>query len=224
MHVIGSKEIVASIDVDTQNGFTSLCPFELPVPNGEEVVEELNLQAAFAKYRIGTKDAHPANPQWLGSTYEPDFTQIIGANNMDMRWPMHCVPGTKGFELVKGMPHVSQYDFFVYKGVEPDMHPYGGCYHDFAEKVSTGLIEFLRSKGVKTVIVGGLATDYCVKETVLQLLAAGFKTIVNLGACRGLNQKTTEQAITLMQQQGAIMIQSSAELIQQGTASQVRHG
>ncbi|MGE3320088.1 MAG: nicotinamidase [Candidatus Berkiella sp.] len=224
MHVIGLKETIASIDVDTQNGFTSLCPLELPVPFGEEVVDELNQQATFAKFRIGTKDAHPANADWVGSEYEPDFSQIIGASNMDMRWPVHCVPGTKGFELIKGLPHVSQYDFFVYKGVEPDMHPYGGCYHDFAERVSTGLIEFLRSKGVKTVIVGGLATDYCVKETVLQLLAAGFATIVNLGACRGLTKETTEQAITLMQQQGAIMIQSSVELVQTGTASQAIHG
>ena len=223
MRIIGSKPTVASIDVDTQNGFTMLCPLELPVPDGEQVVTELNQQALFALYRIGTKDAHPVNAQWIGTQHNPAFTQIIGSN-MDVRWPVHCVPGTKGFELVEGLPHVSQYDFFVYKGVEPDMHPYGGCYHDFAEKVSTGLIEFLRSKGVKTVLVGGLATDYCVKQTVLQLLAAGFETIVNLGACRGLTPQTTEQAIALMKQQGAIIIQSSKELAQELQAPQALHG
>lgn len=223
MRMIGLKSTVASIDVDTQNGFTMLCPLELPVPNGEQVVNELNQQATFAEYRIGTKDAHPANADWVGTEHHPAFTHIIGSN-MDVRWPMHCVPGTKGFELIKGLPHVSQYDFFVYKGVEPDMHPYGGCYHDFAERVSTGLIEFLRSKGVTTVLVGGLATDYCVKQTVLQLLVAGFETIVNLGACRGLTPQTTEQAILLMKQRGAIIIQSSKELTQAKASPEAMHG
>jgi nicotinamidase/pyrazinamidase len=223
MRTIGFKATVASIDVDTQYGFTNFCPAELPVPNGEQVVAELNQQATFARYRVGTKDAHPANAKWVGTEHAPDFTQIIG-KNMDMRWPVHCVPGTKGFELIEGLPHVSEYDFFVYKGVEPDMHPYGGCYHDFAEKVSTGLIEFLRCKGVQTVIVGGLATDYCVKQTVLQLLAAGFETIVNLGACRGLASDTTEQAILQMQQQGAIIIQSSLELTQTNMTPEALHG
>lgn len=223
MRTIGFKATVASIDVDTQYGFTHFCPAELPVPNGEQVVAELNQQATFARYRIGTKDAHPANAKWVGNEQAPEFTQMIG-KNMDMRWPVHCVPGTKGFELIEGLPHVSEYDFFVYKGVEPDMHPYGGCYHDFAEKVSTGLIEFLRCKGVETVIVGGLATDYCVKQTVLQLLAAGFETIVNLGACRGLASDTTEQAILQMQQQGAIIIQSSLELTQTNMTPEALHG
>lgn len=223
MRTIGFKATVASIDVDTQYGFTNFCPAELPVPNGEQVVAELNQQATFARYRVGTKDAHPANAEWVGTEHAPDFTQIIG-KNMDMRWPVHCVPGTKGFELIEGLPHVSEYDFFVYKGVEPDMHPYGGCYHDFAEKVSTGLIEFLLCKGVETVIVGGLATDYCVKQTVLQLLAAGFETIVNLGACRGLASDTTEQAILQMQQQGAIIIQSSLELTQTNMTPEALHG
>lgn len=223
MRTIGLKATVASIDVDTQYGFTNYCPTELPVPDGEQVVTELNQQACFALYRIGTKDAHPVNAEWVGNEHAPNFTHIIG-NNMDMRWPVHCVPGTKGFELIKGLPHVSEYDFFVYKGVEPDMHPYGGCYHDFAEKVSTGLIEFLRCKGVKTIIVGGLATDYCVKQTVLQLLKAGFETIVNLGACRGLAPDTTEQAILQMQRQGAIIIQSSLELIQANVSAEALHG
>ncbi|HRE33229.1 MAG TPA: isochorismatase family protein, partial [Candidatus Berkiella sp.] len=104
------------------------------------------------------------------------------------------------------------------------MHPYGACYHDFAEKVSTGLIEFLHCKGIKTVLVGGLATDYCVKYTVLQLLATGFETIVNLGACRGISPQTTQDAIKEMKAHGAIIIQSSHELQQIDKVSEVIHG
>ncbi len=64
--------------------------------------------------------------------------------------------------------------------------PYGTCFHDLAERRSTGLIEFLHARGVTTVLAGGLATDYCVKTSVLQLRRAGFRVIVHLDACRGI--------------------------------------
>ncbi len=131
---------------------------------------------------------------------------------MDQRWVSHAVPGTQGFELIAGLPSVTDYDYFVWKGIELDMHPYGACYHDFAQRMSTGVIEFLRIKGVSTVIVGGLATDYCVKTTVLQLLAAGFKVIVNLAACRGIAENTTAEAKKGMTAAGAILISSAKEL------------
>lgn len=199
------------MDVDAQYSFTPLCPHELPVPEGDEIVDELNHQARFAQFRIGSKEAHPPHAIWIATHEAPALSKIHG-KNVDLRWPAHCIPGTKGFELIEGLPHPSEYDFFVWKGVEPDMHPYGSCYHDLAENMSTGIIEFLQAKNVKIVIVGGLATDYCVKKTVLQLLHAGFQVILNLGACRGIDPNTTKEAITQMKQLGAIIIHSSQEL------------
>ena len=70
-----------------------------------------------------------------------------------------------------------------------------------ANKVSTGAIEFLRCNGVSTVIVGGLALDYCVKQTLMQLRQPGFEVIVNLGASRGLSAETTAAALNEMQEQ-----------------------
>ncbi len=207
------KQTIASLDVDAQYGFTPACPQELPVPQGEDIVTELNHQAQFAQYRIGTKDAHSPSALWVANAQAPVLSPIEG-KHMDVRWPVHCVPGTKGFQLIQGLPHPAEYDFFVWKGIEPDMHPYGACFHDLNETLSTGLIEFLHSKHIKVVIVGGLATDYCVKNTVLQLLKAGFRVIVNLAACRGLNGDTTQAALTLMRQCGATIISASQTLIQ----------
>jgi len=51
----------ASFDIDCQNGFTPNCPDELPVPGGDEIVEELNKNATKAKFRYASKDAHPSN-------------------------------------------------------------------------------------------------------------------------------------------------------------------
>jgi nicotinamidase/pyrazinamidase len=209
---LGAKSTIASLDVDAQYSFTEACPDELPVLQGEEIVAELNQQARFAQYRLGSKEAHPAHPAWEASAQHLAYSPLVGVKNADTYWPAHCLPGTKGFKLIKGLPHPQDYDFFVWKGVEPDMHPYGSCYHDLEEKLSTGLLDFLKNKEIKTVIVGGLATDYCVKVTVLQLLKAGFRIIVNLGACRGLQPKTTEEAIVEMKKKGAIMIHSCLEL------------
>ena len=97
--------------------------------------------------------------------------------------------------------------FVVYKGVERHMHPYGACYHDLANTMSTGVIEFLKCKDVQVVLVGGLATDYCVKTTVLQLLASGFQVVVNLAACRHISEETLKSAISEMELEGAVIVE-----------------
>ncbi|MBB70810.1 MAG: nicotinamidase [Legionellales bacterium] len=206
-----AKSQVASFDVDAQNTFTPVCPDELPVPQGDEIVAALNAQAEFASVRIGSKDAHSPKAAWLADDANPQYSTIEG-ENMDVRWVAHAMVGTQGFDLITGLPPVTDYDYFVWKGVECDMHPYGACYHDFAEKLSTGAIEFLRGQGITTVIVGGLATDYCVKSTVLQLVKAGFAVIVNLTACRGIAPDTTQAAIDEMQQAGAVCIEQLDQL------------
>jgi nicotinamidase/pyrazinamidase len=209
---IPHKNVVASFDVHAQKTFTPLCPQELPVPEGDKIVDELNRQAEKARYRVGTKEAHNPRAVWVADKEHPVLSLISG-ENVDVRWPVHSVPGTLGFELLDGLPKITDYDYYVWEGIELDMHPYGVCYHDRAERLSTGVIEFLRNKQVETVIVGGLATDYCVKTTVLQLLKAKFGVILNLAACRGLSPKTTEEALTLMQKSGAI-IAENAEAIE----------
>lgn len=206
-----ARECVASLDVDAQYTFTPACPDELPVAGGDGIADELNRQAAFAGCRIGTKDAHSPKAHWVADDASPAFSPLPG-RHMDIRWPRHAVPGTRGFELLDGLPHPADYDFFVWKGVEPDMHPYGACYHDLDELLSTGLIEFLRTRGISTVLVGGLATDYCVRRTVLQLLAAGFEVVVNRAAIRGVADDTSRHAIAEMIQQGARFIRDSGEL------------
>ncbi len=202
------KAQIASFDIDCQNAFTPLCPEELPVAGATEIVAELQKQALHAQYRIASKDSHCPDAIWVADDEHPVFSSMQG-DNVDMRWPRHAEPGSKGFELIAGLPKVTEYDYFVWKGVEPDMHPYGSCYHDFAEKLSTGVIEFLHNNKVQLVLTGGLATDYCVKATVLQLCHAGFQVVVNLAAVRGIGEDTSLAAKIAMQEAGAILLESS---------------
>lgn len=205
------KVYIASLDIDVQKSYTSLCPTELPIPDSEMVIDELNAHAQFANLRIGSKDAHCANADWVTDEDHPILTPI-DAENMDKHWPPHCIVGTTGFESIDGLPKISEYDFFVWKGVEPDMHPYGCCYHDLKQTMSTGLIEYLNANKIQLILCGGLITEICIQDSVLQLLAAGFQVIVNLAACKHLDQQNANLAIQQMRQQGARIIQSSKEL------------
>ncbi|EKD75018.1 MAG: Isochorismatase hydrolase [uncultured bacterium] len=212
--IFASPKFIASLDIDAQNCFTPLCPMELPVEEGHLIVSELNAQAQFASLRLGSKEAHSPSAVWVASLEKPVLSPVMGGgSNVDVHWPSHAVPGTLGFQLLKGLPAVTDYDFFVWKGVELDLHPYGSCFHDLNEKLSTGMIEFLKQRQILSVIVGGLATDYCVKATVLQLLKAKFKVILNLGACRGVAKETTAKAIEEMKNQGVLFIQCANEMV-----------
>lgn len=183
------KNKTASIDIDAQNGFTFNCPGELPVKGGTDIVKECNLNATKAKVRYASKDAHPSNGAWTADEANPQFTNV-GLPNVDIRWNQHCVVGTYGFELISGLPKMSEYDFFVYKGVERDLHPYSPCYHDLNKTISTGIIEKLKYDGINTVILGGLALNYCLGEGAIDLKLAGFEVIVNLASTAGIGTET----------------------------------
>jgi nicotinamidase/pyrazinamidase len=204
------KSQIASFDVDAQKGFTPICPDELPVTGGDEIVEALNFMASLASFRVGSKDAHAPNAKWVVPT-KAEMFQLTGLVDADRTWVSHCVPGTLGFELLDGLPGVMDYDFFVWKGIEPDLHPYGACYQN-AGRRSTGVIEVLRINGITKVLVGGLALDYCVKSTAIELAQAGFEVVVYIPACRGIDDATVTQALVEMSDAGVVFAADTFQL------------
>ncbi|QRN41009.1 MAG: isochorismatase family protein [Neisseriaceae bacterium] len=204
---------IVTIDIDVQKGFSSLCPNELPVEDALSIVTELNYQATLSDFRVLTKDAHSSNAVWIVSSPE-EMLRPLSYKNANLTWVSHCLVGSEGFETLPGLPMSDEYDFIVYKGLENDMHPYGACYHDLDKKISTGLLEWLSVKDANILLIGGLATDYCVKSTVLQLLeySKQWKVIVNLAACRGITNKTIELAVEQMRQSGAILVEKTESI------------
>ena len=206
--------MIVSIDVDAQKTFTPLCPQELPIAEGDTIVAELNAQAKLADLRVMTKDAHSPHARWLVDD-PADMLKPTGLANADLTWVSHAIVGSKGFESLDGLPASTDYDYCVWKGVDPELHPYGACFHDVEEKLSTGLLEWLHRNGAKTVLVGGLATDYCVKTTVLQLLKGGdWQVIVSAAACRGIAEETIQAAWIEMEKQGAIVLDNASAIEQ----------
>lgn len=202
------KQTTASIDVDPQKGFSELCPNELPVQGALEIVEELKRNHAKASMRLVSRDMHPPGAAWEAETPQ-NMLEPVGLPEVDIRWNPHCVVGTSGVELLPGLPAIREYDFQINKGIDPDAHPYGAFYHDQADTLSTGGIEFLRAKQIETVVVGGLALDFCVKKSVEQLLQAGFKVVLNLASTRAVFPDNAENVAQELADKGVILVESA---------------
>lgn len=205
-------EVMASVEVDVMKTFSELCPNELPVEGALEIVKPINKMAMKAEFRIGTKCAHSEKAEWRTNKNE-EVGQSRDNPQSPHKWKMHGVPGTMGFEMLDGMPEPTEYDYFVWKGMETDLHPYGACYHDPLNKISTGLIEWLLINDVTTVVVSGLAFDYCVKTTALELAETGLFKVVLIKECtRGINPNGYDAVEKELTDNGVILLNTVEEL------------
>lgn len=183
----------ALIIVDVQNDF---CPGgALAVRGGDEVVPVLN--RAIDKFSaaglpiFATRDWHPAKTS--------HFKAYGGL------WPVHCVQGTGGADFHPGL-HLNKNVVVVSAGMLPTEEGYSGF--QATDASGSGLAELLRRKGVERLFVGGLATDYCVKHTVLDGLKEGFKVTLLVDAVRAVNLSPDdgERAIDEMTKAGATTV------------------
>ena len=154
----------ALIIVDFQNDFTP--GGALPVPDGDAIAGRLNTLAASGDYDlvVATRDWHPADHSSFAVNGGP--------------WPVHCVQGSEGAALHPALD-TAPIDAIVDTGYEPDLEGYSGF-------EATGLAERLRGAGVDALMIVGLATDYCVKNTALDALREGFAVRVDPTAVRGV--------------------------------------
>ena len=171
-------EKTALVVVDVQNDFADP-KGSLYVRTGEAVVDVINREIERATQAgatvVYTQDWHPERT--------PHF-EIEGGI-----WPVHCVRGTWGAEL---HPQLSVVGDVVKKGTGGEDGYSGFTVRDpeSGERSETSLEELLRAKGVRRVVVAGLATDYCVKETAVDALAKGFDTLVLEDAVRAVDLET----------------------------------
>ncbi|WP_423840740.1 isochorismatase family protein [Vibrio mytili] len=205
-------QTTAVFDIDPEKGFTELCPEELPVSDALEIVPELLKNHTKGRLKLVSRDLHPPKAAWDAAT-PADMLKPVGLPNVDVKWNRHCVLGTKGVELLDGLPPILDYDFQVNKGMDPDAHPYGVFFHDIADTKTTGANEFLKCQDIDTLVVGGLALDFCVKKSVLQALDLGFNVIVNLASTRAVLPESMQEAIAEMQDKGAVFVEHADDII-----------
>lgn len=191
----------ALIVVDVQNDF--LPGGALPVKGGDEIIPLINqlLEQEF-DVKVGTKDWHPKNHLSFAVNHgkQPGETAIIEGVSQIL-WPVHCVQNTAGAEFPLELD-ASKFERIFYKGVDPAIDGYSAFYNS-GKKNSTGLGEYLNEQGITEVYVVGLATDYCVKFTVLDARKLGFETSVIKDACRAINVNPGDEELAVQEMRHA---------------------
>lgn len=175
----------ALVLVDIQNDF---CPGgALAVPGGDAIVPLVNQIQPGYDLVVATQDWHPAGHKSFASNNPGKRVGELGDLNgrPQVMWPDHCVQGTPGAEFHPGLDTARIAKVFR-KGMDPEVDSYSGCF-DNDRKTASGMIDWLGAQGVDAVDVVGLALDYCVKATALDLRDAGFDTTVIEDATRAVN-------------------------------------
>ncbi|HEX2504851.1 MAG TPA: bifunctional nicotinamidase/pyrazinamidase [Gaiellaceae bacterium] len=183
----------ALLVVDFQNDF---CPGgALAVPAGDRIAGPLGDLVDRFDFVVATRDWHPEDHgSFLG--VDVDMPKWRGTDPPSI-WPVHCVQGTKGAELHPSLDR-AKVDVVLDKGQDPNSQGYS-AFQD------TRLGDLLRAHDVDRLYVAGLATDYCVKSSVLDALREGFDVVVVEDAIRGVEVEPgdSERAVEEMKRAGA---------------------
>jgi nicotinamidase/pyrazinamidase len=193
--------------VDLQNDF--LPNGALPVKDGDQVISVINALQKKCDLILATKDWHPPNHKSFANVHKKKVGETIELNGiLQILWPIHCVQESVGAEFPKQLDR-DKIEKVFFKGVDVEIDSYS-AFFDNAHLRSTGLYEYLQARNIFEIYIVGLATDYCVKYSVLDALNLGLKVNVILDGCRGINlkQDDNEQAIAEMQKAGAHIMMS----------------
>src|SRR5690349_17632424 len=154
--------------VDTQRGFTTLCPEELPVPGGLEIVPAVNRLLELPWARVdASQDWHP-----------PDHCSFLGRR--DNLYPPHCVMGTPGADFLPGL-RTERFHAIWRKGFERDRDAYA------ITAQHPGFPALLRASGLTAVVVCGLATNICCFYAARDLRRDGFDVYLVEDASAGID-------------------------------------
>jgi|SRR3989344_555102 len=187
----------ALLVVDVQNDF---CPGgALPAPNGAQVVKPLN--GAIAHFH---KNHWPV---FLSRDWHPEETKHFKA--FGGLWSPHCIQNTRGAEFHPDLQFGSSISYIISKGMDPDVidsySPFKGTAYGCM------LDELLRAHWIKELYIGGLATDYCVKNAVLDACKLKYTTYLLTNACRAVNLKPGDGALAINEMINAGVIEITTD-------------
>ncbi|EPL9568358.1 bifunctional nicotinamidase/pyrazinamidase [Providencia rettgeri] len=195
--------------VDLQNDFCT--GGTLAVNESEHVIDVANKAITVCQQKnitvIASQDWHPADHLSFAENSGTQIGDIGELNGLpQVWWPVHCVQGKQGASFHPRLNMQAIQEAFT-KGENPQVDSYSAFFDN--DKVSqTRLHTWLQAKGVTHLIIMGIATDYCVKFTVLDALNLGYSVDVLVDGCRGVNlaANDSQNALIEMEQQGAKLI------------------
>lgn len=198
----------AVVVVDLQKDFTNAYNGSLAVNGTDEAYLKVTAETTKKLKELGlpvyaTQDWHPADHVSFASSHvgrNPLETIHLEDGRTQILWPDHCVQGSDGAKLLLDEELL---DGIVQKGANPLYDSYSGFKDDGG--AITVLDETLKSSGIKNLIVYGIATDFCVKFTVLDGIAAGYNLIVVRGLTPEIAPETAKEAWAEMEKNGAVI-------------------
>ena len=175
----------ALIVIDLQNDF---CPGgALAVAGGDEIVPRVNGLMRDFSVRVLTQDWHPAGHASFAASHPGavPFSMIDMPYGPQVLWPTHCVQGTEGAAFHTGL-NVDAAQLVLRKGFHPGIDSYSAFYEN-DRTTPTGLDGYLTSRGVTSVTLVGLATDFCVAWSAVDAARHGYDVTVLEGATRAID-------------------------------------
>lgn len=175
----------ALLVVDVQNCFVD--GGTLPVKGVADVVPVINRLAPAFRNVVITQDWHTPAHASFASTHpgKKPFDSVDLSYGKQVLWPDHCVQGSDDASLVKGL-QLPTAQLIIRKGFHKDVDSYS-AFEEADRKTVTGLAGYLKARGIDTVFITGLATDFCVAWTAIDATRAGFQTYVIEDATRAID-------------------------------------
>ena len=175
----------ALVVIDVQKDF---CPGgALAVPDGDSIVAGINALMADAAAVVLTQDWHPAGHSSFASSNEgkASYDLIEMPYGPQVLWPDHCVQGSIGAQFHPDL-HTDRADLVIRKGFNPAIDSYSAFFENDHE-TPTGLEGYLRTRGIDSLLMVGLATDFCVNFSAVDAAKLGFAVTVREDLCRAID-------------------------------------
>ncbi len=177
----------ALIMIDIQNDF---CPGgALAVADGDAIIAHVNAMQHDFPVRILTQDWHPKDHSSFAANHagKDAFSTIEMPYGTQVLWPTHCVQDTFGAQFHSELETQSA-DMIVRKGYNSQIDSYSAFFEN-DQKTPTGLGGYLNERGVKKLVLCGLATDFCVYFTAMDGIKCGFEVELVQDACRAIDME-----------------------------------
>ena len=174
----------ALLVIDVQNDF---CPGgALAVGGGNEIVAGINAKMSDFAAVIMTQDWHPAGHSSFASTHDAEpMSMTEMPYGPQVLWPDHCIQGTQGAAFHADL-QTDRADLIIRKGYDPAIDSYSAFFEN-DKTTPTGLEGYLRTRGIDTLTLVGLATDFCVNFSAVDAAKLGFKVTVDMALCRAID-------------------------------------
>jgi nicotinamidase/pyrazinamidase len=205
------------IVIDLQGDFTEWKKGSLAVPGSDEAYVR-NAEAATGRLKkaglliFGTQDWHPPDHVSFASSHpgKKPFDTIEIRGRTQVLWPLHCVQGTENARILIDN---NLFLAVVKKAQNPALESYSAFQDEGG--IKTEMENILRINGVERLVIYGIATDYCVRATALDGLAAGYPVTVVEDLCRGVSPDTTASALVEMRGKGVRLVNTLDEILRE---------